>query len=258
MRIYIIISLLICVGFSQNVDSLKIVLNDLDNKKGLLSENLITIKKDLKQISAKIDTLNNIIITAELKRDTSIYSLEINARMDTPLRDGPNFSSNELVTILKGKRYIVYNSFNGYFVKAIYNNHNGYIFWGHLDKNLPTHFKTQYSLQREQHIAEEAKRNKELRSARNIKREEEKKQTDKIRREELYKKFGRTDGERIFKHQIWIGMTSRMAEDARGRPDDINRTVYTWGVKEQWVYEKYDYDHIYLYFEDGILTVWQD
>jgi hypothetical protein len=43
VRIYSIISLLICIGFSQNVDSLKIVLKDLDNKKELLSENLVEL-----------------------------------------------------------------------------------------------------------------------------------------------------------------------------------------------------------------------
>lgn len=38
-----------------------------------------------------------------------------------------------------------------------------------------------------------------------------------------------------------------------GNPDDINRTIYSWAVKEQWVYENY-----YLYFENGILTAIQD
>jgi len=57
----------------------------------------------------------------------------------------------------------------------------------------------------------------------------------------------------ILKRKVAIGMTKEMVIDSWGKPEDINRTVGTWGVHEQWVY-----GHTYLYFEDGKLTSFQD
>ncbi len=51
-----------------------------------------------------------------------------------------------------------------------------------------------------------------------------------------------------------LGMSDvRVRELMGGSPQDINRTVGSYGVHAQWVYE-----HTYLYFEDGILTAIQD
>lgn len=52
---------------------------------------------------------------------------------------------------------------------------------------------------------------------------------------------------------VYLGMTSTELRSKWFRPDDINRTVGSWGVHEQWVYS-----NVYFYFEDGILTSWQD
>ena len=48
-----------------------------------------------------------------------------------------------------------------------------------------------------------------------------------------------------------------------GDPVDINRSVGSWGVHEQWVYSfssgsTIGYKLKYLYFEDEILTSFQD
>jgi hypothetical protein len=65
----------------------------------------------------------------------------------------------------------------------------------------------------------------------------------------------------INQHQIQLGMTGDMVKASWGEPDDINRSVGSWGVHEQWVYGCY-YEWCnppqYLYFENGILTSWQD
>jgi hypothetical protein len=50
-------------------------------------------------------------------------------------------------------------------------------------------------------------------------------------------------------------MTSEMAQESRGKPQKNNRSIGAWGVHEQWVYQ---YARIYLYFENGKLTSWQD
>lgn len=63
----------------------------------------------------------------------------------------------------------------------------------------------------------------------------------------------------IIEGKFTLGMTTEMVKASWGNPKEINRTVYTFGIHEQWIYGSYKYDNvIYLYFEDGILTSWQD
>ncbi len=58
----------------------------------------------------------------------------------------------------------------------------------------------------------------------------------------------------ISKGSISIGMTSDMVREAWGRPNDVNRTTYSFGVHEQWVYGSGNY----VYFEDGKVTTIQN
>jgi hypothetical protein len=59
--------------------------------------------------------------------------------------------------------------------------------------------------------------------------------------------------DKIIAKQIWLGMTAQMARDSRGVPSSINKTVNASGVHEQWVYY-----NTYLYFDNGVLTSWQE
>lgn len=58
----------------------------------------------------------------------------------------------------------------------------------------------------------------------------------------------------IVSGKIRLGMTAEQVQQSWGKPKDINRSVGSWGVHEQWVY----YGNKYLYFENDILTSWQD
>ena len=53
--------------------------------------------------------------------------------------------------------------------------------------------------------------------------------------------------------KIILGMNKDAVKLSWGEPDDINRTVFPGNVHEQWVYPGR-----YLYFENGILTSFQD
>jgi len=64
-------------------------------------------------------------------------------------------------------------------------------------------------------------------------------------------KFG--DQTAIINKQIQLGMTACMASASWGYPEKVNRSVGSYGVHEQWVYPAN-----YLYFEDGILTSYQE
>ena len=57
----------------------------------------------------------------------------------------------------------------------------------------------------------------------------------------------------ILRKKVQIGMTAEQCRAAWGEPDDINRTVGSFGTHEQWVYGS-----SYLYFEDGVMTSLQD
>ncbi|HYW09972.1 MAG TPA: hypothetical protein VE913_23605 [Longimicrobium sp.] len=48
---------------------------------------------------------------------------------------------------------------------------------------------------------------------------------------------------------IQLGFTPQQVRAGWGRPRDITRSIYTFGVHEQWVY-----DGGYVYFEDGVVT----
>jgi len=58
----------------------------------------------------------------------------------------------------------------------------------------------------------------------------------------------------IKQRKVKIGMTAEQVSISWGKPEEINKSVGSWGVNEQWVYG----DGHYLYFENGKLTSWQD
>lgn len=59
----------------------------------------------------------------------------------------------------------------------------------------------------------------------------------------------------IKKKLIQIGMPACAVSASFGYPERINRSVYSFGVHEQWVYNG---GGMYVYFEDNILTSWQE
>ncbi len=66
-------------------------------------------------------------------------------------------------------------------------------------------------------------------------------------------KLSRSRKNQILNGEIYIGMSREMVRASWGDPRDINRSVGSWGVHEQWVYYR-----TYVYFENGVLTAWQD
>lgn len=104
--------------------------------------------------------------------------------------------------------------------------------------------KEQQSIEKQQ--AEERRKLEEQKAATRKKLALEKKQS-------LIDRYGARIAERIRNHEIWLGMTRAMAIESLGRPNSNNRSVGAFGTHEQWVYE-----NRYLYFENDILTSWQD
>jgi hypothetical protein len=91
-----------------------------------------------------------------------------------------------------------------------------------------------------------------------IEKSEEKRQAiqDKVDsdwRKKIVAKYGATIAKKLFDQYYWIGMTDEMARISLGEPVTINRSVGSWGVNEQWVYED-----LYLYFDNSKLTSYQN
>jgi len=70
------------------------------------------------------------------------------------------------------------------------------------------------------------------------------------RRKELIKKYGSYNGKLIAEGKVAIGMSQKMVVDSWGKPSDINKDIYSFGVHEQWVFGSGNY----VYFKDGIVT----
>lgn len=63
----------------------------------------------------------------------------------------------------------------------------------------------------------------------------------------------------VAEHKIVLGMTKEQVIMAWDEPDDINKTVTTQGTREQWVYGDWSRSKPkFLYFDNGILTGWQN
>jgi len=79
---------------------------------------------------------------------------------------------------------------------------------------------------------------------------------EEYRKRILLDKWGYELGHKINDGVIEIGFTEAMVEEAIGRPDSVNRTTYSYYVREQWVYNEGNYRYIYL--EDGVVTAIQN
>jgi len=74
-----------------------------------------------------------------------------------------------------------------------------------------------------------------------------------VKRKFLIKKYGYKIGAFISNGYIKGGMTKTRARLSWRDPDQVHRTVVGNNVHEQWVYGS-----DYIYFENGILTAWQE
>ena len=86
-----------------------------------------------------------------------------------------------------------------------------------------------------------------------IKRSDE--DVERFRR--LKKKYGALNAIAILEKGYAVGWTEEMIRESLGIPYDINRSVGSWGVHEQWIY-RMDYETIYIYFENGKVRSFQD
>jgi hypothetical protein len=74
------------------------------------------------------------------------------------------------------------------------------------------------------------------------------------RKADLTRKYGASMANLILEGKIRVGMSKNMCRDSWGEPDDINKTITTYGTTEQWVY-----GYSYVYFDEkGQITAIQN
>jgi hypothetical protein len=232
----IILSCLIVLSFSipslcQTVNDLNQVLDSLKSQKKL-------ILNELDRINQKILKVNWDIVKAYEQKKLQ-DGLEIYVKYHAYLYEGRSTGSTILDTIPANTALLSYEFKNNYYL-VHYDKLVGFVF--SLDVE---------SAEKHAQKIKQVKNTKEQQ----YKREQQQKLAREKRKQELINKYGQTIGTKISSGHFWIGMTDEMAKASLGIPNDVNRTVGSWGVHEQWIYENRD---IILYFENGILKSYQN
>ena len=207
--------------FAQDTEKLQSTLDSLEKEKTKASKQIENIDKQIKDINQKI--------FETVTKKNSADGVVIKTINSTDIFDKRNWTT-KLGTIPPNFTLLGYDdksldSFKYYLVN--YNGTSGIVF----TSDVETIMQERTRLTKEEILLKNRK--------------------EQI--ESLQKKYGKVNGDRIYNESIWIGMTKEMIVESWGSPNDINKTVGSWGVHEQWIYNS-----TYLYIENGILTSWQD
>lgn len=235
---YLLIFIFVCysIGFAF-AQTNKVNVSDLENNLKRLEKVSQELRNRTKVIQDSIQLIESQITN---EKYASIYSNEYvcitKSNAPARLRDNPSAGGNEISIIPKNKNIKVLEYVGDGYWKVGYNTLNGFV--NEVFLNLT-----------EEMTITIKKFNENIKIS-DKKRKEEVKQFTLT---ELETNFGKENVWKISSHKIWMGMTDDMASASIGSPKSINKSVGSWGIHEQWVYEKR-----FLYFENGKLTSWQE
>lgn len=227
---------------SQKIDSINKVISKLEMKLSSTKDStgIYKLKDSIKTLENKIEEIkNNIILQFSSKNDTLNFST-FTVKAFSFISKNPEYDPKSK-SVPKGTKLILKS-----FVPAIQKGVSSYWLLStreYIDDDDV--FQTNEMIRYKSQIESNLKKNKnELILSVT-------KTYGKINADNL--KLALESSDLSFKY--WIGMPDDLATITLGKPDYINRSVYSFGVHEQWVYEKYD---LYLYFENSILKSYQD
>ncbi len=222
-------------------------ISKLESKKKEILSKITILNDSLKEINFLINSKK----LKEFQKMVSDSTLRGFPQVEGVVWEKPGASGKRVATLDSSDEFIILDYIDGYF-KICTDSIFGYISetWIKKDDKIIAFIKSKEA------EADELKRQKEenehLKEVRKIRRRKvELKKKEKM----LKNKYGENIYNRLKEGDIFIGMTKEMAIISKGKPDKINRTVNSFGVQEQWVYDDLD---LFLYFEDGILTGYQD
>jgi len=235
MKIILLLGFLISTftSFAQNDEVKKLKQNKilLESKIQSLEDSLDKIKKELTYLEF-----------ANIKRLAQDSSLTGTIYKTGKLRVSPGPVGDLITSLTEGEKVIILDYSDGYF-GVCSDNYCGYMneMWINKNDEIWSFIKAK---------KEEAYELEKL-------KEEQEKKAIAAEQAKLDKKYREKYGEETYKKlkngYYWLEMTREMAIISLGYPLEINKSVGSWGVKEQWVY-----DEMYLYFENGYLSSYQN
>ncbi|WP_299209776.1 hypothetical protein [uncultured Dokdonia sp.] len=234
MKFFILIILLV----SLNVFSQKKEISDLEKIKQVLVTEINILNDSVKKIDIQIAVLKS----KEIKKMVSDSTLVSTARKGAYILNSSNVLGEVITMLTEKKQVLLLDYFDGYFGICT-DSICGYMSELWIEKNEKIYEFIKVKKQEQKELKRLENENKlKLKKAEFVKLEKD-----------YIKKYGQKTYEKLKEGYYWTGMSREMATISLGSPNDINRTVGSWGVHEQWVY-----DDIYLYFENGKLTSYQN
>lgn len=180
---------------------------------------------DLKNVNSRIDSLLMLLNKQEyLAQFEESNGISAKTSSEGKMRVSPSVASNVIIEIPEGEEVKLFKEFKFPFFKVLYNGKVGYLSYGSLERNKYIELV----------VSNKREKQDDIKSA--------------------SKESSVTAKYAIVFNMLDLGMTKQQVLDIVNKPNDINRTVSTYGTREQWVYP----NSVYLYFENGKLTTWQD
>lgn len=212
------------IGKAQSTEALKLKIDSLNGEIKEINSKIELLYQNKNELNNQISNLNQLVNKNELENQNATgIPVKIN-NMGGTLRDKP--TGIEIARIPSGDTIFVFDWYEEPYFKASYKDKVGYISYVSFTENKKISDLMYKNL---------AKENPKL--------------------ARLSQKYGKPIANRLIKGEYWVGMTSEMAKESVGFPSDINKSTGSWGIHEQWVYDK---KNLYLYFENGKLTSFQN
>lgn len=225
--------LIVCTAYSQNdeIKKYEVLKLNIQNRIAILTDSV-----------NKIDIKINAIKSRNVIKSISDSTLSSVARKDAKLKKFPSVMSEIVATLGEDKEVTILDYENEFFGVCIDS------ICGYMNEMWIN--KTPEIIEFIRFKKNEKSKLEQLNYERQSKLEE--KESSEMEKKYI-KKYGAETYKKLKNKYYWIGMTKEMATIALGIPETVNRTVGSWGVHEQWVYHK-----LYLYFENGKLSSYQN
>jgi hypothetical protein len=251
ISIFILISVSY-LAFSQDINKQK--LEDLQKTAVLLEEEIKVKTASLNLIQEEIKHLQNLEYLSKFKIKFDELTMLTTLSTDGKLRKSSHPLSDVITHLKKNDTVKLTDYQEGYWV-VNKDQYFGYLSEAYINDTEEIKIfreeiirkNEEYRIKKENEAAEKKRmQNEKLVSMQKQKRNEY--------RQKILQEYGSVTGQKLLDGYYWLGMTNEMARISLGNPRNINRSVGSWGIHEQWVYG----GGKYLYFENGILTSFQN
>ena len=246
------ITILLSNLFAQESDNRKPTRETIQSQIDSLKEVRVSLERKI----VGIDSLLKVLEVKKAENEAEQFKMEgivltTKEWFGLPkLRPSPDISVAEIKVIPPGTKITGLDYRDDGYWRVDYNGTTGFL----LDSHIVLNEATKKFLEAARLRGD--KRQKELESAHEVRKaslEQKRRQTFVGQNKHISERFKKA----ILNGQIMLGMSKEMLIASWGQPSDINKSVGNYGVHEQWVY---DYTHFqyFVYFENGVLTSWQE